>query len=418
MITGTAWNRRRFLIQSSAWLAMAAAGHAWQRKFSTNPFQLGVASGDPSADGFVIWTRLAPEPLLGGGMLEENVPVSWEVALDERMSRIVKKGRVVATPDMAHSVHVEVQGLQPNRWYWYRFNTGGVESTIGRSRTFPRATDAADQVKFAFASCQHYEGGYYTAYQHMAEEDLDLVIHLGDYIYEYAMYPRAVRQHLGGEAVTLLAYRNRYAQYRTDPDLQRAHAMFPWITVPDDHEVQNNYADAVPQDTVPREEFLKRRASAYQAYYEHMPLRRAAVPNAASMQLFRRSAFGNLANFHVLDTRQYRSDQPCGDGDQPLCPEALSQNLQILSASEERWLFDGLERSRTKWNVLANPDPIMKFDWMKGPGEEFNMDGWYEVARTRLLNFLSERRIANPVFVAGDYHSNWVVDLKTNYRNM
>jgi alkaline phosphatase D len=415
---GTARTRRQFLVQSGAWLAAAAAAQAWQRKFSTDPFQLGVASGDPSPDGFVIWTRLAPELLFGGGMAPENVPVSWEVAADERMSRILKKGRVVATPEMAHSVHVEVHGLEPNRWYWYRFNTGGVESTIGRSRTFPRAGDTVDQVKFAFASCQHYEGGYYTAYQHMADEDLDLVIHLGDYIYEYAMNPGGVRQHLGGEAITLLAYRNRYAQYRTDPDLQRAHAMFPWITVADDHEVQNNYAAAVPQDTVPHEEFLKRRASAYQAYYEHMPLRRASVPVAAAMQLFRRATFGNLANFHVLDTRQYRSDQPCGDGSVQLCPEALSENLQVLSGEQERWLFDGLERSRTKWNVLANPDPIMKFDWKNGPEEAFNMDGWYEVPRTRLLEFLSERSIRNAVFVAGDYHSNWVVDLKTDFRNM
>src|SRR5690242_2786427 len=189
MNSGTARTRRQFLAQSGAWLAAAAAGQAWQRKFAENPFQLGIASGDPSADGFVIWTRLAPEPLLGGGMPEENVPVDWEVASDERMSRIVKKGRVVATPDMAHSVHVEVQGLQPNRWYWYRFNTGGVESAIGRSRTFPRATDKVDQVKFAFASCQQYEAGYYTAYQHMAEEDLDLIVHLGDYIYEGGMNP-------------------------------------------------------------------------------------------------------------------------------------------------------------------------------------------------------------------------------------
>ena len=410
--------RRRFLIQSGALLALTATGRARQARFSADPFTLGVASGDPLPDGFVLWTRLALDPLNGGGMAPENVTVDWQVATDERMSRIVKSGRAVATPQLGHSVHVEVSGLEPARWYWYRFRAGDAESAVGRSRTTPRAGSRLDRLTFAFASCQHYETGLYTAYEHMSEEELDLVIHLGDYIYEGFARPGFVRQHQGGEAMTLEGYRNRYAQYKSDPLLQRAHARFPWIVTWDDHEVDNNYAGEIAEDSEDRAEFLARRASAYQAYYEHMPLRRTSLPKGSQMLLYRRVAFGDLAEFNVLDTRQHRTDQPCGDGAKPQCLDSLGERATLLGPAQERWLLDGLDRSRAHWNVLAQQVLMAKVDRQPGPEELYGMDQWsgYEAARNRLLRFLADRRPSNPIVITGDIHSNWVCDLKLDFR--
>ena len=273
--------RRLFLARTGQYAALTAASPFWclgQAPKGENPFTLGVASGDPAPDGVVLWTRLAPDPLNGGGMPPARVDVAWQVASDERMRNVVARGKAVATPDLAHSVHVEVTGLQPARWYWYRFSAGTHESPVGRTRTAPDARRANDRLAFAFVSCQHYETGYYTAYKHIADEDLDLVVHLGDYIYEGSPIEGRPRKHNAAEPKTLNAYRDRYALYHLDPDLQRAHAQFPWIVTWDDHEVDNNYANDVAEDNAPRTEFLERRAGAYQAYYEHMPLRRASMP--------------------------------------------------------------------------------------------------------------------------------------------
>ncbi|WP_420491248.1 alkaline phosphatase D family protein, partial [Neobacillus drentensis] len=245
--------------------------------FSDYPFTLGVASGDPHSDGVVLWTRLAPDPLNGGGMPPHTVPVKWELATDQYFRNIIQRGTEHARPDLGHSVHVEVNGLKANHVYYYRFKSGNEISPVGKTKTLPPAGTGVSELKFAFVSCQQFEHGFYTAFKHLAKEDLDLVFHLGDYIYEYGPNEYIastgnVRTHSGPEIKTLEDYRNRYAQYRTDEHLRAAHAAFPWIVTWDDHEVENNYADLIPEKGQSVEEFIIRRAAAYQAYYEHMPL--------------------------------------------------------------------------------------------------------------------------------------------------
>jgi alkaline phosphatase D len=394
-------------------------------RFSDYPFSLGVASGDPVPNGVVLWTRLAPEPLAAdgrGGMPIESVRVRWEVAADENFSRIVRQGTVSARPELAHSVHVEVEGLEPARVYFYRFKTGSEISPLGRTKTAPACGSAVAQMRFAFGSCQMYEHGYYTAYRHMSEEDLDLVVHLGDYIYEYGINEYVapggnVRTHDGPKIFTLPQYRNRYALYRNASNLRAAHAAFPWMVTWDDHEVENNYADGTPGRTRPVEEFLRRRTAAYQAYYEHMPLCRSSVPQEPDMLLHRRLTYGDLVEFNVLDTRQYRDDQAAGDGIDPPNPEQRDPSRTITGEAQERWLLDGLGRSRSRWNVLAQQVFFAERDFRSGQGERFSMDAWdgYLGSRDRILSFIAERRIANPIVITGDVHNNWAADLKADF---
>jgi alkaline phosphatase D len=388
-----------------------------------NPFTLGVASGYPLPTGVVLWTRLAPAPLIpGGGMPREAVPVEWEVASDERMGRIVQRGTTAAVPESAHSVHVEVEGLEPARWYWYRFRAGGEVSPLGRTRTAPPANASLDRLRFAFASCQHWELGYFNAYRPMLADDLDLIVFLGDYIYEYATTLGRVRRHGTPEAVTLDDYRARHALYKSDPDLQAAHAAYPWIVTWDDHEVANDYADDRSQQAHPRDWFLRRRAAGYQAYWEHMPLRRPMVPLGPHARIYHRAAFGQLVQFHLLDDRQFRSHQPCvpaGQGGSAVgdCPERVDPRLTILGDTQERWLQDGLDRSRAGWNVIAQQTLMAQLDRQPGEGRQFRTDGWdgYPGARRRLLEGIGRRTPANPVVIGGDVHSFWVTDLKPDF---
>jgi alkaline phosphatase D len=413
-------DRRAFLLGGLALVGAGALTRVQARpRWDATPFSLGVASGDPAHDGVVLWTRLAPDPLNGGGMSPESVDVRWEVADDDAMRKVVKRGRTTATGAWAHSVHVEVDGLKANRPYWYRFHTGEAASPIGRTRTLPKPGDEADRLRFAFASCQHYETGLFTAYRHMAAEDLDIVFHLGDYIYEGPGRDGQVRKHGGPEIMTLQDYRNRYAQYKLDPDLQAAHAAFPWVVTPDDHEVDNNYAGATSENDDPRDAFLLRRAAAYQAYYEHMPLRRRSVPAGPAIQLYRHFSYGSLASFFVLDTRQFRTNQPCGDGLKAPCPGQADPSATLLGPSQERWLFDALVRSKGHWNVLPQQVMMAKVDQMPGPEERYSMDQWsgYDACRTRLIEFFATRKPSNPVVLTGDIHSNWVNDLKVDFRD-
>jgi alkaline phosphatase D len=254
----------------------------------------------------------------------------------------------------------------------------------------------------------------------MAEEDLDLVVHLGDYIYEYGPEPGAPRQHIGPEITTLADYRNRYALYRTDVNLRAVHANFPWAVTWDDHEVDNNYTNFIPEDNQSRQAFERRRANAYQAYYEHMPLRLSSLPKRSSLLLYRRLTFGNLVEFNILDTRQYRTDQPCGDGLKPLCDAALDPKATMTGARQEAWLFRGLDKSPARWNVIAQQTMLAQFDFDGRSGVQlFNVDQWdgYVAARRRLLNFLEQRKPSNPVVITGDIHSSWVHDLKTDFNN-
>jgi alkaline phosphatase D len=421
-------NRRSFLAASTSLAAAAVwasrAEGAVRRRvgFKDYPFQLGVASGDPATDGFVIWTRLAPDPVEGGGMPEEPVEVVWQVAEDEQMNRIVREGTTVATPDWAHSVHVEVAGLQPDRWYFYRFQAGDETSAVGRARTFPTPDTTPGRLRFAFVSCQHYEHGLYTAYEHAVKEELDLIAHLGDYIYEGAAATgNSVRKHNSREIETLSEYRNRHALYRSDALLQAAHAACPWLVTWDDHEFDNNCAgDISEQPNVPRDVFLRRRAAAYQAYYEHMPLRRASLPEGPDMLLYRKLAFGRLAEFFVLDTRQYRTDQPCGDGNKAPCDEVYDPQATILGAQQEAWLLDGLSASRGKWNVLAQQVMMARVDRVPGEAIGISMDQWpgYEMNRRRILRAFHDRKVSNPVVIAGDIHSNWANHLIADFDDL
>src|SRR5262245_52301164 len=418
-------DRRAFLKGVAALAATASITRprvSWAQarpRFADHPFKLGVASGDPLPDGMVLWTRLAPDPLNGGGMPPQAVTVKWEVATDERMKEVVLRGSAVASPELGHSVHVEAQGLKPGQWYWYRFTAGDAVSPVGRARTAPAINARLDRLRFAFASCQHFETGFFTAYRHMADEQLDLVVHLGDYIYEGAPVAGRPRQHNGPEIISLEDYRNRYALYKSDPDLKLAHAAFPWVVTWDDHEVDNNYAGDVPEDKQSRQAFLERRTHAYQAYYEHMPLRRSSLPRGPGMRLYRRLRFGDLAEFNVLDTRQYRADQPCGDGNKPLCPEALDPRATMMGAEQERWLFNNLDRSKALWNVIAQQVMVARYDSAPGPELRLSMDKWaaYPAALDRFMKFLHERKPSNPIVLTGDIHSNWVADLKADFND-
>lgn len=417
-------NRRSFLIATSSlaaaalWSTRALGAVTKLPVFSAYPFQLGVASGDPASDGFVLWTRLAPKPLEGGGMKPEPVEVAWQVCEDEAMTKVVQKGTTVATPEWAHSVHVEVAGLKPERWYWYQFKAGGEVSPKGRTRTMPEAKALPGKVRFAFASCQHYEAGFYTAYEHMLREDLDLVFHLGDYIYEGPAKDGGVRRHNSKEIFTVEDYRNRYALYKSDPALQAMHAAAPWFVTWDDHEFDNNYANLTPEEkAVVPFPFGQRRAHAYKAYYEHMPLRRASLPQGSDMQLYRRQNFGRLAEFFVLDTRQYRTDQPCGDKGKPPCAEVMNPDATILGAKQRDWLFRGLEQSAGTWNVLAQQVMMARVDRAAGPDVILSMDQWpgYEMDRRRVLKHFAEKRISNPIVLTGDIHCNWANELIADF---
>lgn len=420
------WSRRSFLTGSAAVAALAllprrsSAAVVTAPRFTAYPFSLGIASGDPAPDGMVLWTRLAPEPLApGGGLPSESIAVTWELADDEAMTRIVQEGTVVADPDWAHAVHVEVAGLRPDRWYWYRFHCGDATSPVGRTRTLPAAGTTPERLRFAFASCQKYEIGHYTAYEHMAREELDLVVHLGDYIYEKGDGANAVRPHGTPEIFTLEDYRRRYAVYKSDLHLQAAHALAPWIATWDDHEVSNNYAGGIPEhpDQMSPEDFLRRRAAGYRAYFEHMPLRRSARPTGPDMVLHRRLDFGRLAAFHVLDTRQYRTDQPQGDGTKPPAPVLLDPAGTLLGAAQREWLFDGLAQSAAAWNVLAQQVLMARVDLTPGPEVGLPMDKWsgYEYERRRLLAHFAAARVANPVVITGDIHCNWANELGPDF---
>lgn len=415
-------DRREFLASLSLSALLPTAPTRFRRwaplRFTSHPFPLGVASGDPASDGFVLWTRLARQPERGdGGMPLENVAVAWEVARDEGMKHVVRRGTELASPNLAHSVHVEVEGLEPDRWYWYRFVAAGESSPIGRARTMPRPDAQPAMFPFAFISCQHYEQGYYTAFQHLAQEDLHLIAHLGDYIYEGGRSENAIRPHPNRECLTLGQYRRRYALYKGDPDLQAAHAMAPWVVTWDDHEVDNNYAGAISENNDPPTEFRLRRANAYQAYYEHQPVRRTARPIGSRARLHRIIDVGSLARFHLLDTRQHRTDQPCGDRNKAPCAEMNRPNSTMIGARQEAWLRSTFGASNAKWNVIAQQVLLAKLDQRQGPGEVYSMDSWngYPAARQRLLQLIAERGAGRTVVLTGDVHSSWASDLLQDF---
>ena len=429
-------SRRVFLTRASravaalglpgAALATGRSSGPWVRsvtrqpRFAEHPFGLGVASGHPLDDGFVLWTRLF---MPGHRLNPEPVDVHWEVASDERMQHTVSQGVATARSKEAHSLHVELFGLEPNRPYWYRFRAGSEESEVGRTRTAPGLDQSIDRLRFAFASCQHYEQGYFNSYAHFDDEDLDLVVHLGDYIYESSFGVEHVRKHGAPEPVTLDDYRARYATYKGDPDLKRAHASCPWLVTWDDHEVDNDYAGLVSEQLDPEAWFLARRRAAYQAYYEHMPLRRGARPFAGHMRLHADVSFGALASFFVLDDRQYRTQQVCpvaGEGGSNVvasCDERTDPQQTLLGAEQESWLASRFARSHARYNILAQQTLMAQRDRTPGEGRSFWTDGWdgYPIARRRLLDSLTQHQVSNPIAIGGDVHMYWAADLKRDF---
>lgn len=388
-------------------------------RFREDPFQLGVASGDPFSDGVTLWTRLAPRPLdPDGGMTGDRIAVRWELAEDEGFSRVVKRGTATATSELAYSVHVNVDGLKPDRWYFYRFMSGDATSPVGRTRTTPDAR-ASSPLRFAFASCQNYEQGLYTAYHHMAAEDLDLVAHLGDYIYENAPRPNVVRPHVGPLLMTLADYRLRYGQTKMDEHLRAAHLNRPWILTWDDHEVANNYAGFINGDTTVTSAMMhSRRAAAYRAWWEHQPVRLPSTRDWANLDITRRARWGSVAQFSVMDTRQYRSDQACGDGTKAVpCDDWANPSRTLMGDRQEKWLLDGLASSTAKWQVLANQVMMAPFDSQAGEGQRESMDQWsgYPVARDRLLGEIARRAPNRTVVITGDIHSSWVNELRSSF---
>jgi alkaline phosphatase D len=420
---------RRDLLKVAWWLGAAAVTPSLttrrvlaQPVFRAFPFSLGVASGDPSPDGVVLWTRLAPVPLNGGGMDADAVEVAWEVAEDEWFDTIVQAGTAIARPELAHSVHVEVRGLRPGRDYWYRFRAGDETTLAARTKTAPPEGAAVDRLRFAVCGCQHWEDGYFTALQHLADESFDFVFHTGDYIYEEradnGRTVTRVRQHLGQEVFTLQDYRNRYAQYRTDRHLRAAHASAPFIMSWDDHEVSDDYAGATDDRGRPADLVLLRRAAAYQAYYEAMPIRASAMPRGPDMRIYRRLTFGSLIDLSVLDTRQWRSDQACGSGNKSGCVAAGDPARTMLGPEQEEWLSGNLKTARASWTIIGQQVPTFAHDNVKiNPEGRFSMDRWdgYTAARARLYASLIQSQAPNPVVLSGDVHTHYAADLKVDY---
>ena len=409
---------------------------AQARRWPADPFSLGVASGAPRPDGFVLWTRLAPDPLSAnpatpGGMTGADVPVAYEIAGDEAMRDIVRRGVADAPAAYAWSVHADVFGLQPGRPYWYRFLSGDAASPAGRAMTAVAAGMPVDRMRFGFVSCSHYEFGYFSAYRHLADENPDMVLFLGDYIYEAAQQGR-VRTHSDGiEAATLPTYRNRYAQYRLDADLARIHAQAPSLITWDDHEVSNDYADKWSQYYDDPELFLRRRAAAYQAFYEHMPVRPIlSRPDGPVMRIYDRFTFGELLEISMIDGRQYRSRPACyGPPDRlrghletdTACPERRADGRTMLGYAQENWLGLGLAQSKAKWNVIAQ-DVLMAQLRQKMPDGDFGFwtDDWdgFPASRRRLLQRVAQTRASNPVVIGGDIHAFLANDLRVDFDDL
>ncbi|HET6291813.1 MAG TPA: alkaline phosphatase D family protein [Kribbella sp.] len=423
--------RRTFLTATGAAAALALTGNlpgvgatGDSKRVDHRPlFTLGVASGDPLPDAVVIWTRLVPGPLEPfGGMDDRAVGVEWQVAEDESFRRVVRRGTAQARPEYAHTVHVDVRGLQPWRHYYYRFRVGTQLSPVGRTRTAPAAT-AQPTVTMAVASCQAYYDGYYTAYQDVARRDHDVVLFLGDYIYEVGVGPTAgirnqpVPVDFAGEIFTLDEYRARYALHKTDPDLQAAHAASAWVVALDDHEVEGNWAGYISEDGLSEADFLVRRANGFRAYWEHMPLRLDQSADGPSIRLHRHLRYGLTADLSVLDTRQFRSDQPGTGSWLPPDEVSLDPARTLTGDDQERWLLDTLKRSPSRWNVVAQQVAMAQLDRKAGPPQELPMDTWngYAASRERVLSGVRDRGVRNLVVLTGDLHRSLASDLRVNF---
>ncbi|HIZ35065.1 MAG TPA: alkaline phosphatase D family protein [Candidatus Ruania gallistercoris] len=398
-----------------------ASARVRQPRFRSTPFTLGVASGDPRRNAVVLWTRLAPEKFAPYGGLDPSaaIPVRWQLSTDENFTTIAREGTELAHPEYYFSVHVDARGLRPGYTYFYRFIAGDYVSDVGRTRTAPAAGSRLSELNFAFASCNSFGAGYFTSARHLGDEDLDVVFFLGDYIYEYAISAETslrvgmdpVPAELNVETGTLERYRLQYSLYKSDPDMIYAHRQAPWIATWDDHEVENEY----PVEEATADDVL-RRANAYRAYWEHMPLRPPQRPAGPAARMYRGFDFGRLARFSVLDVRQYRSaelaDEPIPDS-----PERRDSGRTMLGAEQESWFLDRLTSSRARWNIAPQQVLMGMLDTLPGEQSRFAPASWdgYQASQQRVLSTVAEHDVSNFVVLTGDVHRNYVLDLKADY---
>ena len=412
-------SRRNTLKKSLAFFMSSSLGLTGCRlssrgQFIEYPFTLGVASGDPLSDSVVLWTRLAPRPdEPHGGLTLDHAPVSWQLSEDEHFKNILRHGVEIAKPGSAFSIHADVKGLQPSRVYFYRFIAGGVASPTGRTRTAPSPDAFPGDIRIAQAGCQNFESGYYTAYRHMASDDLDLIIHTGDYIYEGGQSPHGLRLHQDFRCKTLEQYRRRYALYKSDLDLQAAHAAHPFSAVWDDHEIKNNWHGAIAGSV-----YQNRKSAALKAWWEHMPVRPTQSPSQIQLKLYRSLTFGRTVSFNFCDTRQFRTPQPCGGQKSSLCSEAMNSGAQMFGQLQEEWLLSRLRNTSSIWNVIIQGVPITEINSSRDPNlKQYSMDKWdgYRVPRRRLLSFIESNNIPGPISLAGDLHRHLASELHVNF---
>lgn len=433
-------DRRRFLNAAAAATAAAAFAAPWRGtalaqtpRWLNDPFQLGVASGDPTSDGFVLWTRLAPSPLDPDYRIDGLVEVGVEIAEDEAFKVITRRQTAIARPDHAHAVHVEVEGLRPGRPYWYRFRSGAAVSRIGKAATAPAFGQPLQRLRFGWHSCAHYEQGFFSAYRDLARQNPDVVLSLGDYIYEVSWGPQVRRQPVN-DAVTLDEFRLLHAGNKLDPDLQELHAACPWLFIWDDHEVVNDYQGDVGK-MLPGQDpagFRARRLAAYKAFFEHVPMRlRGRFDAAERMRVYGECGYGDLVDFTLLDTRQYRSRAACPPPgnleawlaplDKDKCPDLFDPNRTILGAEQERFVRDQFMRAPFKWSVLVQPTLFAPLNQTNSAGQAVTFtDGWggYAPARQRLINLMAQRRqTSNCVVIGGDMHAFWATEIKEDLAN-
>ena len=406
----------------AAWLGIA---HAQSPLFEKDPFALGVASGSPTPNSVVLWTRLLAANPMRNPWGETPLAVRWELSTQQDFAIVQQSGEAVALPQLAHSVHVEPEGLQSNQTYFYRFRIGNYQSPVGKTRTTPAAGAQVDALKFAVASCQRYHSGAFTAYAHMLHDTPDLVLFLGDYIYEMGARTNEVRGTWAYSARSLSDYRTLYELAKADVHLQAMHAACPWLIIWDDHEVLNDYAGG-PVRAGETGRTARHMNWGYQAWYEHMPVPAKVltegvpglVDRGAETRIYGAVSWGDLARFYLLDMRQYRSAHvDCGiaKGFRPdECADWQNPERTMLGAGQERWLNEQLQAAKQyRWNLLAQTT-VMSYYRLPILGGLAWSDGWdgYPVSRSRLLHDLQKNQTRNPIIFGGDIHQNWISHVK------